>query len=100
MSYYITANKGIPHGIACSFTLPAIAKSIAGQYDFVDAAMKEALGDEPASTLKALFAQLNISTAFEDYGVSSDEFEQLLDSLSKTNRMGNSLLGAEDFVAS
>lgn len=99
MSYYITANKGVPHGIACSFTLPAIARAISGRYAFVDEALAQALGDNPSDALQTLFEQLNISTAFEDYGVSAGEFEQLLGSLANSNRIGNSLLDAGDFTA-
>lgn len=92
MSYYITANKGIPHGIACSFTLPMIIDNIIGKYDFIDDALFEIFGELSSNKLRYIFKQLNISTRFEDYGLNNEEVNELFDSLSNNQRAGNSLV--------
>ena len=41
MSYYITAHKGIGHGIACSFTLRILIDNVIGKHKFIDKALIE-----------------------------------------------------------
>lgn len=95
MSYYITANKGIPHGIACSFTLPMLIDNIIGKYDFIDEAIQEIFGELSSMKLRELLKQLDISTKFEDYDINKKELEELKISLSSNQRAGNSLVGFE-----
>lgn len=92
MSYYITANKGVPHGIACSFTLPMLVDNIIGKYDFIDEALVEIFGKLSSHTLRKMLKKLNISTKFIDYGIDSEELRQLKASLEDNQRAGNSLI--------
>ncbi|MBL0722120.1 MAG: phosphonoacetaldehyde reductase [Sulfurovum sp.] len=92
MSYYITAHKGINHGIACSFTLPMLIDNIIGKYKFVDDALLEIFGELSSTKLRKLLKQLNISTEFKDYKITNYELEKLKLSLSYNRRGGNSLV--------
>jgi len=92
MSYYITAHKGVDHGIACSFTLPLIIDNIVGKYNFIDSSLKEIFGELSSNKLRDILKKLNISTEFKDYGISNDELKELKLSLQNNQRSGNSLI--------
>ena len=92
MSYYITAHKGVDHGIACSFTLPMLIDNVIGEYEFIDEALKKIFGELSSNKLKNLLKKLNISIKFSDYGITSDELEELNMSLQNNQRVGNSLV--------
>jgi len=92
ISYYITANKGIDHGIACSFTLPLLIDNILGKYDVIDEALKEIFGELSSNKLRVMLKELNVSTNFSDYGIDENELENLKASLSNNQRAGNSLV--------
>ena len=92
MSYYITAHKGIDHGIACSFTLPMLIDNVIGKYEFIDDAFIEIFGELSSNKLRIILRELNISTKFEDYGISDEEFSKLRLSLQNNQRAGNSLV--------
>lgn len=96
MSYYITANKGVPHGIACSFTLPMLIDNIMGKYDFIDKAIKDIFGELSSKPLRTLLNELNISTEFKDYNIDEKEFENLKLSLNSNQRTSNSLIKANE----
>ena len=91
ISYYITAYKGIDHGIACSFTLPILIDNVIGKYDFIDEALVEIFGELSSSKLRELLKELNISTEFSNYGVSDKELEDIKRSLLDNQRASNSL---------
>lgn len=92
MSYYITVNKGVPHGIACSFTLPMLIANIIGKYDFIDIALIEIFGELSSQKLRTILKELNIPTEFSDYGISDNELEKLKLSLQNNQRANNSLV--------
>jgi len=92
MSYYITAHKGVDHGIACSFTLPMLIDNVIGKHEFIDKAITEIFGECSSSKLRELLKALNISTEFKDYGVTEEELSQLKTSLEGNQRAGNSLV--------
>ena len=92
MSYYITAHKGVDHGIACSFTLPMLIDNVIGEYDFIDEALKEIFGTLSSEKLRTMLAQLDVSTEFSDYGIDEEELNTLIDSLQDTQRTANSLV--------
>lgn len=92
MSYYITAHKGVDHGIACSFTLPLLIDNVIGKYAFVDEALEAIFGEFSSDKLRVMLNKLGISTDFVDYGIDADEFEDLKASLSNNQRAGNSLV--------
>lgn len=92
MSYYITANKGIPHGIACSFTLPFLIDNIIGKYEFVDKALLEIFGELSSRKLRELLSELNINMNFENYGVSLEELKYIKKTFLNSERASNSLV--------
>ena len=92
MSYYITAHKGVDHGIACSFTLPMLIDNVIGKYEFIDEAFLEIFGTVSSGPLRKMLKTLDISTEFSDYGISKIEREELKKSLQNNQRAGNSLV--------
>jgi len=92
ISYYVTANKGIPHGLACSFTLPTLIDNIVGKYDFIDDALIEIFGELSSNRLRDLLKELNISTEFESYDIDEKELDILKNSLQSNIRAMNSLV--------
>ena len=92
MSYYITAHKDIPHGIACSFTLPMLIDNIIGKYKFIDDALVEIFTELSSAKLRQLLKDLNISTEFKDYDIEDKEYIKLKLSLQNNQRANNSLV--------
>ncbi len=92
MSYYITANKSIDHGIACSFTLPMIIDKIKGKYDFIDEALIEIFGELSSNKLRNMLHSVGVSTDFNDYGIDEQELKNIKNSLANNQRAGNSLV--------
>ena len=92
ISYYITAHKGINHGLACSFTLPMLIDNVIGKYAFIDDALINIFGELSSNKLRSMLKELNISTQFQDYGVSNEELIKLKLSLKSNQRAGNSLV--------
>ncbi|QKF72289.1 phosphonate metabolism-associated iron-containing alcohol dehydrogenase [Aliarcobacter faecis] len=95
MSYYITANKGVPHGLACSFTLPMLIDNIIGKYNFIDKTLIEIFEELSSKPLRDMLKKLNISTEFEDYNINKIELEELKNSSKNNQRAGNSLVWIE-----
>lgn len=91
ISYYITAHKGVDHGIACSFTLPMLLDNIIGKYDFIDNALLEIFGELSSAKLREILKRLDISTNFRNYGIDEKELEILKTTL-EPQRLANSLV--------
>lgn len=75
VSYGMTLRHGLPHGLACSFTLPLVWRLARG----ADAGRDRVLGrvfpdaaDGP-SALEAFLARVGVGTRFADHGVSLAE---------------------------
>jgi phosphonate metabolism-associated iron-containing alcohol dehydrogenase len=92
ISYYLTANKNTPHGIACSFSLPAIIDTIIGKYDFIDNAIIEIFGDLSSKGLRELFKQIKVITDFSMFNLNSIEKNSLINQLNNSPRAANSLV--------
>ena len=71
ISYPLTALLGMPHGLACSFTLPEVLKLNAGHAPARVALVVKALGatdaDAAASKLYALYAALGVPVRLKTY---------------------------------
>ncbi|MDO7253870.1 phosphonoacetaldehyde reductase [Helicobacter cappadocius] len=86
MSYPITMQKNIPHGIACSFTLPFLLENLPqSQAREILYPYKDAINN--------LFIELGIKTNFQDYGINTEELKAILNSLNA--RAKNSLFDIE-----
>ena len=92
MSYYITAHKGIDHGIACSFTLPILIDNVIGKHKFIDKALIEIFGGLSSSKLRSILADLGVKTNFSDYGIGNMELEKIKYEIEQNVRSKNSLV--------
>jgi phosphonate metabolism-associated iron-containing alcohol dehydrogenase len=81
ISYDMTMHHGLPHGIACSFTLPLVLERALGSDPARDAVLARVfdvpLADAPR-LLTGFFERLGVSTRFESYGVSAAESERMI----------------------
>lgn len=83
ISYPLTLHHGLPHGIACSFTLPQVLERAAGRSTGRDEVLARVF-DVPLAkapdALREWFGSLGVSTRFEDYGVTEAESKELIES--------------------
>lgn len=82
ISYEMTLRHGLPHGIACSFTLPLVLGLAWGRDAGRDQALKKVFGNDLADAqhqLREFLHRLGVKTEFEDYGVTDAEAEAMID---------------------
>ena len=76
ISYEMTLRHGLPHGLACSFTLPLVWRLASGVDAARDAVLAEILdagaGEAPAA-LASFLRGVGVATRFADYGVTVTE---------------------------
>lgn len=92
ISYYLTSNYKIPHGIACSFMIPDIIDIIIGKYEIIDNAINDIFGELNSRKVRKLYEKLGVSTNIKDYGIDLDSLGKLEESIHSTNRIKNSLI--------
>jgi phosphonate metabolism-associated iron-containing alcohol dehydrogenase len=96
ISYEMTLRHGLPHGIACSFTLPLVLERAIGRRVDRDAVLAQVfdvpLGRAPEHLAKWLEA-LGVSTRFESYGVPAYESDAMIESALSGAR-GRNFIGA------
>ncbi len=83
ISYEMTLRHGLPHGLACSFTLPLVWRLAAGADPARDAVLARIFGaDVPApwTRLAAFLHEVGVGTAFADYGVAAGEARGMIES--------------------
>jgi len=100
LSYPITLRHGVPHGIACSFSLPMILRSVIGRDRDCDARLQEIFGPDleaGADALATLLTGLGVSVEPADYGIGAAEFEALIDDAFLGERGGN-FIGKRDWL--
>lgn len=103
LSYPITLNHGVPHGIACSFSLPMVMRSVLGADADCDAALSEIFGPELAAApgrLTDFLATLGVSPAAADHGVVAEEWEGLVADAFEGERGQNFIGTLERFLES
>ena len=97
ISYDMTLRHGLPHGIACSFTLPLVLSRALGADAGRDAVLARIfegpLADAPA-WLAAFLEALGVSTSFATYGVSDAEADRMVEAALRGVR-GKNFIGAE-----
>jgi len=96
VSYPITLKYGIPHGFACSFTLPMVMASVIGTDRDCDHGLQRIFGDDldaGVDRLENFLAQLGVSTDPVDYGVEGEEWRALIDSALAGQR-GQNFIGS------
>lgn len=81
LSYPITLRHGVPHGIACSFSLPMIIRSVANQGGICAEGLQAIFGTDhegASRKLAATLQSLGVSTDYRDYGLGEEEFRDLI----------------------
>ena len=95
ISYEMTLRFGLPHGIACSFTLPMVLERAVGADASRDAVLAAIFGDLAAAPrkLRDFLASVGVKTEFADYGVDEADSRrmvaQALDGVRGKNFIGN-----------
>lgn len=82
LSYDITLRHGVPHGIACSFSLPLVLEMALGADAEVDSTLCSifgaATGAEAIAHLRAWLQQLGVATDPAHYGVAPDQWDAMV----------------------
>jgi len=89
ISYYITANKGVPHGIACSFTIPWIIDIVLNEKEDLDNALHSILGDSIEDNIRKFFRDLDIETDLQNYGLTKHDFNEIYEQVFSNQRAKN-----------
>ena len=81
ISYPISLNHGVAHGIACSFPLPLVLRRAIGVDPDCDNTLRAIFGKDlaiGADNLERFLTDLGVSTQPDDYGLSEVEFSEYL----------------------
>ena len=81
ISYEMTLRFGLPHGIACSFTLPMVLERAAGADAGRDAVLAAIFDGDLAGAprkLREFLARVGVKTEFSDYGVTDEDSRRLV----------------------
>lgn len=81
ISYEMTLRFGLPHGIACSFTLPMVlerARGVDAERDAVLAAAFDGDLDGAPAHLTRFLEAVGVKTQFEDYGISAADSRRMI----------------------
>jgi phosphonate metabolism-associated iron-containing alcohol dehydrogenase len=82
ISYEMTLRHGLPHGLACSFTLPLVWRLASGADAARDAVLARVFGAEvtnPWLLLADFLHRVGIAKAFADYGVAAHEARGMIE---------------------
>lgn len=96
ISYEMTLRHGLPHGIACSFTLPLVLGLAWGHDEARDRVLKRVFGkdlDEAQVQLRHFLHSLDVKTEFADYGVTQEEAREMIEFALQGAR-GRNFIGA------
>jgi phosphonate metabolism-associated iron-containing alcohol dehydrogenase len=81
ISYEMTLRFGLPHGIACSFTLPMVLERAIGIDGGRDAVLASVFGGELRNApqrLAEFLERVGVQTEFAAYGVSEDDSRRMV----------------------
>jgi alcohol dehydrogenase len=101
ISYDITLRYGTIHGIACSFSLPAVMRWSIGHNAACDANLRRIFGpdlDAGIAQLTAFLEGLGVSTDPASYGVGKSDWPALVVKASQGER-GRNFIGRHDLAA-
>ncbi len=100
VSYPITLRYKVPHGLACSFSLPMVLASVIGEDRNCDAQLGRIFGDNldlAVSKLTQFINSLDVSTKASSYGVQNEEWIELL-SQALDGERGRNFIGTHQRV--
>lgn len=98
LSYPITLNHNVPHGIACSFSLPIVIEAVRGSGGLCEDALRRIFDDNlggAVTRVSDLLHSLNVSTRPADHGVTEAEWAGLVDGAFDGER-GKNFIGSKD----
>ncbi len=81
ISYEMTLRHGLPHGIACSFTLPLVLGLAWGHDATRDRTLQRVFGpdlDQAQRQLREFLHELGVKTEFADYGVTAADSQAMV----------------------
>lgn len=81
ISYEMTLRHGLPHGIACSFTLPLVLGLAWGHDQERDQTLQRLFGNDLAKAqgqLRDFLHSLGVRTEFADYGVAAEDAQAII----------------------
>ncbi|CAN7284775.1 iron-containing alcohol dehydrogenase PsrA [Caballeronia sp. 15715] len=81
ISYEMTIHHGLPHGIACSFTLPMVLDLALGKNAGRDAVLAKIFPcrlADAAAYLTGFLESLGVRTSFSSYGVTAEESDRMI----------------------
>jgi alcohol dehydrogenase len=95
MSYPMTATLGVDHGLACSFTLPAILRFNAevddGRLSNLARALEKSGIEDLADSITELFIAINLKGYLVEFDLSSESLSNLTHLMIDPSRAGNNL---------
>jgi phosphonate metabolism-associated iron-containing alcohol dehydrogenase len=97
ISYEMTLRHGLPHGIACSFTLPLVLGLAWGHDATRDRTLQRIFGEDLAKAqqqLREFLHRLGVKTEFADYGVSAKDAEDIIH-LAMQGARGKNFIGSQ-----
>ena len=97
ISYEMTLLHGIPHGIACSFTLPLVLRKAIGidpDRDRVLSMIFDCPLEQAPNVLQGFLSSLGVATEFSAYGVSALSSEKMIQDALQGVR-GKNFIGAD-----
>jgi len=100
LSYPLTLRYGLPHGLACSFSLPILLQAVIGHDIECDEGLTRIFGgDLPAGVarLTGFLADLGVSASAEDHGIPREVFRHLI-STAFVGERGRNFIGPKDRV--
>ncbi len=100
ISYPITLRHGTPHGIACSFSLPMVMRSVIGASEACDTGLRRIFGSDlmaGADRLEEFLVTLGVSVDKADYGVDDGEWRELIET-AMTGERGRNFIGSQERV--
>lgn len=98
ISYPITLRHNVVHGIACSFTLPAILASVADIRGLCGGSLRQIFGEDltlAPQRLTKFLETLGVSINPQDHGVSPEEWHSLVDTSFEGER-GLNFIGSRE----
>jgi alcohol dehydrogenase len=81
ISYPVTLHRNVAHGIACSFTLPVVLRSVSDIGGLAGDALAQIFGTDlsaGAERLERFLQQLGVSTDFRTYGFDANAWTALI----------------------
>jgi len=97
ISYEMTLRHGLPHGIACSFTLPMVLGLAWGHDATRDRTLQRVFGADLGKAqqqLREFLHSLGVKTEFADYGVSAKDAEAIIQ-LAMQGARGKNFIGSQ-----